>query len=249
MKIESRRDIVFLILAGFFVANALLGEIIGVKLILLPIDLPWVGRPAASIGVIVWPVVFLSTDLINEYFGREGVRRLTLVTIFLISYAFLVMYASMKIPAASFSPVGDEVFSQVFGQSLWIIVGSLCAFALSQLIDVAVFWFFRSKTNGKLLWLRATGSTVISQFVDSFVIIAIAFWLPGKVKTSDFLMVAATNYSYKLAIAVLLTPLIYFFHNAIDKFLGEAESEELINLAAIRSIENGEPAKVEKKTE
>lgn len=237
MKIESRRDIVFLILSGTFIANAILAEVIGVKLIQIPINLPLVGPPAASIGVILWPVVFLTTDLINEYFGREGVRRLTLITILLISYAFFILFISIKVPAAPFSPVQDEVFQKVFGQSLWIILGSLCAFALSQLIDVGVFWFFRRQTEGRMLWLRATGSTIVSQLVDSFVIIAIAFWLPGKIETKDFLRIAATNYSYKLLIAIGLTPLIYLGHMMIDRFLGSMEAELLMERAAAESIE------------
>jgi uncharacterized integral membrane protein (TIGR00697 family) len=149
----------------------------------------------------------------------------------LIIYAFLVIFLSILVPAAPFSPVQDDVFKMVFGQSLWIIIGSITAFALSQMIDVIVFWFFREKTGGKYLWLRATGSTAISQLIDSFVVIGIAFWLPGKVKTEDFLNVAASNYSYKLIIAISLTPMIYLVHNLIDKFLGANESKHLIEKA------------------
>src|SRR5574341_1927977 len=139
-----------------------------------------------SIGVLPWPVVFIATDLINEYFGREGVKKITLMTIGLISYAYLVLFASIYVPAASFSPVTDEQYRAVFGQSLWIIAGSITAFAASQLVDVTIFWLVRHKTGGSYLWLRATGSTVVSQLIDSFVIIGIAFWLPGKVKTAEF---------------------------------------------------------------
>lgn len=239
MRIHSRRDIVFLILSGFFITNAILAEIIGVKLILLPMDLPGIGQPGASIGVIPWPVVFLTTDLINEYFGREGVRRLTVTTIAMITYAFVIIYLAMLVPAAPFSPVNDEVFNQVFGQSMWIIVGSITAFAVSQLIDVGVFWFFRDKTQGKMLWLRATGSTVISQLIDTFCIVGIAFWLPGKIATSEFISVSSTNYSYKLLIAICMTPVIYIVHNLIDNFLGKEEAEQLIQQAAQRSIKHG----------
>ncbi len=206
METQTRRDIVYLILSGVFVTNAILGEVTGGKLFS-------VGPFTASIGVIPWPVVFLTTDLINEYFGREGVKRLTFMTIALIVYAFVVLFAAMQVPAVSFSPVRDVQFSAVFGQSLWIIVGSVTAFALSQLVDVIVFWLVRHRTGGKLLWLRATGSTAVSQLIDSFVIIAIAFWLPGKVKTGEFLTIAASNYSYKFLIAITMTPFIYMGHS------------------------------------
>jgi uncharacterized integral membrane protein (TIGR00697 family) len=230
LDVRTRRDIVYLALAGFFVTNAILGEVTGGKLFTL-------GPFTMSIGVIPWPVVFIATDLINEYFGREGVRRLTWMTIGLIAYAFVVLYLSMQVPAASFSPVTDLQFQAVFGQSLWIIAGSITAFALSQLVDVGVFWLVRHKTGGKHLWLRATGSTVVSQLIDSVVIIGIAFWLPGKVKTSEFLMVAGTNYSYKLLIALGVTPLLYVGHSIIDRFLGVKEAHRLIEESAKTSEE------------
>lgn len=225
MQLQSRRDIVFLLLAGVFITNAILAEVIGVKLI-------QVGPFVMSIGVIPWPVVFLTTDLINEYFGVKGVRRLTFITMGMIVYAFLLLFLAIQVPAAPFSPVSTEAFTLVFGQSLWIIVGSIVAFALSQLIDVLIFWAFRRRTKGRMLWLRATGSTAISQLIDSVVIIGIAFWLPGKVKTEEFLTVAGTNYSYKFMIAVALTPLVYLLHGIIDRFLGKAESDKLIEQAA-----------------
>lgn len=234
MIAQTRRDVVYLALAGFFVTNAILGELTGGKLFT-------VGPFTLSIGVIPWPVVFLSTDLMNEYFGREGVRRLTFMTIGLIIYAFIVLFLAMQVPAASFSPVSDAQFKAVFGQSLWIIVGSVVAFAISQLVDVGVFWMVRHRTGGRFLWLRATGSTVVSQLIDSIVIIGIAFWLPGKVQTSEFLTVAGSNYSYKFLIAVAMTPVIYAAHSLIDKFLGLEEARRLIERAAKPSEETAAP--------
>ena len=230
MEIQTRRDIVYLALAGFFVTNAILGELTGGKLFTL-------GPFTLSIGVIPWPVVFIATDLINEYFGREGVRRLTLMTIALIVYAFVVLFLAMQVPAASFSPVSDANFQAVFGQSLWIIVGSVIAFAVSQLVDVGIFWLVRRKTGGRYLWMRATGSTVISQLIDSIVIIGIAFWLPGKIQTSEFLTVAASNYSFKLIVALGITPLLYAGHTVIDRFLGIDEATHLIEQSAKASEE------------
>jgi uncharacterized integral membrane protein (TIGR00697 family) len=225
MAAGTRRDLVYLALAAFFITDAVLAEVIGGKLFTL-------GPFTMSIGVLPWPVVFIATDLINEYFGREGVKKITLITIALISYAYVILFASLYVPAASFSPVTDAQYQAVFGQSLWIIAGSMIAFAASQLVDVAIFWLVRHRTGGKYLWLRATGSTVISQLIDSFVIIGIAFWLPGKVKTSEFFIVAASNYSYKLLIALAVTPLLYAGHSIIDRFLGKEEAHQLIEQSA-----------------
>jgi uncharacterized integral membrane protein (TIGR00697 family) len=235
MKMQSRKDLVYLILTAFFISNAVLAELIGGKLIYIPVELPWLGMPAASIGVIPWPIVLIATDIMNEYFGREGVRRITLITVAMISYCFLILFLAMQVPATPFSPVSDEVFKTVFGQSLWIIFGSIIAFAVSQLIDVSVFWFVREKTKGKMLWLRTTGSTVVSQLIDSIMIIGIAFWLPGKIQTSEFFNVALTNYSYKLAIAIGMTPLIYLVHNLIDRYLGH-EAQKMIESSVKESL-------------
>lgn len=191
-----------------------------------------------SIGIIPWPFVFITTDLINEYYGKKGVRRLSLITAGLIAYAFVILFFSMRVPAADYpriSTVSDEQFQAVFGQSLWIIAGSITAFLTSQLVDVFVFWFFRNKTGGKMLWLRATGSTVISQLIDTFLVTGIAFLLPGKWTMDVWLNAALTGYFCKLIIAVALTPLIYLGHSAIDKYLGKAEAEKIIGETAMES--------------
>lgn len=210
---KSKKDMVFVILAGIFITNAIVAELIGGKLI-------QIGPFVMSIGILPWPIVFLTTDLINEYFGEKGVRRLSFITACLIAYAFVLLFLAIAIPAArGISPVNDDQFQAVFGQSMWIIVGSIIAFLVSQLIDVTVFWYFRNKTGDKKIWLRTTGSTVISQLFDSFIVLGIAFWLPGKIDFETFIGSALTGYTFKLGIALLLTPLIYWGHRLIKNYL------------------------------
>ena len=216
---SSRRDLVFFVLAGVFITHALLGELLGGKLFEA---WGWV----MSIGVIPWPVVFVTTDLVNEYYGPKAVRRLTLLAIGLIVYTFGLLYLCMLVPAAGISPVDDASFNRVFGQSMWIIVGSIVAFALSQLLDAGVFVFLRKRTRGKLLWLRAVGSTVVSQFIDTFVINGIAFGLPGKISSSEVVELSVTNYGYKFLVALATLPLIYFGHGLMDRyFAGDPEAK------------------------
>jgi uncharacterized integral membrane protein (TIGR00697 family) len=217
---NTRKEILFTILAGFFVTNAVVGELIGGKLIQL-------GPFTMSIGIIPWPVVFLTTDIINEYFGTKGVRRLSLMTAVLIVYTFILLLAGMSIHASGISPVKDEQFRHVFGQSMWIIVGSITAFLTSQLVDVFVFWLIRKRTGRRMIWLRSTGSTVISQLIDSFIVTGIAFWLPGKLSFSDFINTASTGYVMKLFLALALTPMIYIGHALVHSYLGKEASEEL----------------------
>ena len=226
---NTRKEILFTVLAGFFVTNAIVGELIGGKLIQL-------GPFTMSIGIIPWPVVFLTTDIINEYFGKNGVRRLTLMTAALIAYTFILLLAGMNVPASVISPVKDEQFHGVFGQSMWIIVGSITAFLASQLVDVLVFWLIRSRTGKRMIWLRATGSTVISQLIDTFIVTGIAFWLPGKLSFGDYINTAFTGYSAKLIIAVALTPLIYLGHAIVHSYLGKERSDELAEETAEESL-------------
>lgn len=250
MITNSRRDTVFLVLAGIFITNAVVAEVIGSKLIVLD---PFngsdnlLGPYTLSIGILPWPIVFLTTDLINEYFGRSGVRKLSLLTAALIAYAFIVIFFAMQVPAAGFSNVQDAEFNKVLGQSQLIILGSITAFLVGQVVDVFVFWFLRERTGGKMLWLRATGSTVISQLIDSFIVLGIAFYLPDvfnyyhkpadKLMTFDmFIKIGFTGYVFKLCIAVLLTPVIYIVHGIIDRYLGIKESHDLVKHTAENSL-------------
>ncbi len=234
-----------LILSCFFICNTLLSEIIGVKIFsveaslgLQPFDIDIFGVPGLSFnmsaGVLTWPLVFISTDLINEYFGFRTVRFLSLLCATLIIYAFLIMFFSIRLTSSDFwvnQQVGDHsidmnlAFTAILGQGMWIIAGSVCAFVLGQLVDVMVFHKIKKITAEKKLWLRATGSTVVSQFIDSFVVIFIAFYLNPQYHWS-WKMVAAiglVNYAYKFVVAVLMTPVLYGVHYLIDRiFFAEA---------------------------
>lgn len=216
---KTKRDLVYIILAGIFITNAVVAELIGGKLI-------QIGPFVMSIGILPWPIVFITTDLINEYFGQKGVKKLSVITACLIAYAFVILLLAINIPAAqNISPVNDNQFQAVFGQSMWIIVGSITAFLISQLIDVSVFWFFKKRTGESKIWLRTTGSTVISQLFDSFIVLGIAFWLPGKIDFDTFISSGLTGYVFKLCTAILLTPLIYLGHHLIKKYLSEETLE------------------------
>ncbi len=213
MDFKNRKDTVFLVLAGFFITNALIAELIGGKLI------QFFGLFTQSIGIILWPFVFILTDLINEHFGNDGVKKLTYITVGLISFAFIILTIAIKIPATPFSPINNEVFKTVFGQSQWIIIGSIVAFFISQLVDVYVFVILKKITGNKFIWLRATGSTLVSQLVDTFIVQYIAFVLPAKWTLDEFITNASWGYLFKLIIAISLIPIIYLGHYLIGKYL------------------------------
>jgi uncharacterized integral membrane protein (TIGR00697 family) len=153
--------------------------------------------------------------------------------------------------AASFSPVTDESFRNVFFQSRWIIVGSISAFLLAQLIDVTVFWLIRRSTGHRYLWLRATGSTLVSQLIDTFVVGFIGLHLPYRlgqqgVDFPTFVNSAFSGYLFKFVIALGATPALYLVHKIVDGYLGKTDSERLIEQVAL--VEHADDAHLRAKS-
>ncbi len=225
----DRKTWLFIILSGLFITNAVTAELISNKLISIPIQGNFLGLKVGPfvtvIGILPWPFVFLLTDLLNEFYGYKTVRKLSWVTAGLILYCFLIVGISLKIPAVELpgtSLADDKSYTMVFGQAQMVIVGSIIAFLLSQLMDAYLFSWIKSKTGDKYIWLRSTGSTVISQLVDSYVVLFIGFVITGNMSFSDYLMIAPTNYILKLLIGVALTPLIYAGHFSVRKYLSKA---------------------------
>lgn len=254
---EQKRNRLFILLCGIFLTNALVAEMIGVKIFsaealvgLQPANISILGRSFGfnlTAGVILWPFVFITTDIINEYFGKEGVKRISYLTAMLISYAFIVIYIATILPPADFwmninntDDAGNAfninyAFHTIFTQGLGIIIGSLTAFLLGQLLDVFVFHKLRKLTGSKMLWVRATGSTLVSQLVDSFVVLFIAFFVFGDWPIEQIIAVGIINYIYKFIVAIALTPVIYGGHYLIDGYLGKEDAHQLTEEAAQKS--------------
>ncbi len=209
---QNRKQTLYIILSGIFITNAIVAELIGGKLI----DIN--GVPM-SIGILPWPIVFITTDLINEYYGKQEVKKLSILTAVLIAYTFLVLHFAIQIPSSKLSSVSTKDFNSVFGQSQLIIIGSIVAFLVSQLIDTFIFHLLKNKTGEKLIWLRSTGSTIISQLFDTFIVLGIAFYLPGIMDIETYIESGFTGYSIKLLVAVAMTPILYLGHFFIDKYL------------------------------
>jgi len=252
-KVKKRN--LFIVLSGIFITNALLAEMVGVKIFSAESTL---GVPPASIkllgdfvldfnltaGVMLWPVVFITTDIINEYFGKSGVKKISFLTAGLILYSFFMIYLVTLLAPAQFwldvNPTDDQgnafnisfAFNLIFRQGMGIIVGSLIAFLIGQLVDVYVFQKLRRFTGSKKIWLRATGSTLVSQLIDSFVVLWIAFVVFGNWSYEQFISVGIINYLYKFGVAILLTPILYIAHYIIDGYLGKELAKEMTDEAS-----------------
>lgn len=253
--LQDKRYLLFIILSVIFLTNALVAEIIGIKIFsaetllgLHPANIRlfdgWVLDFNLTAGVVIWPIVFITTDIINEYYGKEGVKKISYLTALMIAYVFIVIYLVTMLPPAAFwldvnnTDEGGNLFNinfafrKIFQQGLGIILGSLIAFLLGQLLDVYVFHKLRRFTGSKMIWLRATGSTLVSQLLDSFVVLTIAFYIFGNWSAAQVVSVAIINYIYKVVAAVALTPLLYVAHYVIDSYLGKETAEAMTKEAS-----------------
>ena len=250
---KNKAHILFFVLGGLFLTNTIVAEIIGSKIFSLektfgfePANLSFFGVENLSFsmtaGVLLWPIVFIMTDIINEYFGKRGVKVLSYATIAFILYAFFMIYLAIYLAPDNWwtgiSGVNDEnpslsisnmnaAFTKIMGQGLWIIVGSLVAFLVGQVLDVTVYHRIRKITGESKVWLRATGSTLVSQLVDSYIVLIIAFYIGADWSIERVAAIATMNYIYKFVVAIGLTPVIYLAHSIIDKFLGQELAESL----------------------
>jgi uncharacterized integral membrane protein (TIGR00697 family) len=249
--ISGKKMNLFLFLTGLFLVNALTAEIIGPKIFSLetllgfqPAQIPFWNNIHLDFnltaGAIIWPVVFITTDIINEYFGKEGVKKISYLAAILIAYAFGIIYVATDLPPAEFwiqlnntDTTGSEfnidyAYGKIFRQGFGIMVGSIAAFLVSQLLDAYVFHTIKTKTAGRGIWLRATLSTLVSQLIDSFLVLYIAFYIFGgeaKWTLSLVFSVGIINYIYKFTMALLLSPLLYVAHFLIDLYLKDPDTE------------------------
>ena len=237
----------FLGMTAFFCCNALIAECIGGKIFSLekvfgfnPVNFTLFGQSGLAFnltcGVLLWPIEFVMTDLVNEYFGTRAVKRISYTAIILISYAFIMFYGSMSIAPADFwigskqssgVPNMQNAYGAIFGQGMWIIIGSLVAFLVSQIVDVTVFHRIKKITGEKKIWLRATGSTMVSQLVDSYIVLAIAFKLGGNWSWPFVFAVGTMNYIYKFTMALILTPVIVIVEKRIEKYVGHDVAKKM----------------------
>ncbi len=243
--LSDRPTKLFVAFSAFFVANALIAEAIGTKLFSLeklfglqPANFTLFGQSGLAFtltcGVILWPLEFVITDIINEYYGPKAVRRISITAVALIAYAFLMYFIAIALPPAkvwldSSHTQGVEniqtSFNAIFGQNMRIIIGSIVAFLVSQIVDVTIFHKIKKATGDKHLWLRATGSTLVSQLVDSYIVLFIAF--SGIFTWQLILAVGMMNYTYKFIMAIVLTPAIYLIEKRIEKYVGHKTAYQM----------------------
>jgi uncharacterized integral membrane protein (TIGR00697 family) len=228
----STAQSLYLWLSGVYVTSLVMANVLGVKLFSIPTGVAAFGsedfRIEHTVGMIPFPITFLLTDLINEYYGRKATRRVTYVAFAMAFLAFVLISVARRVPILEGIPgtADQAAFENIFGSATLMYMASLVAFLLGSLLDIFVFAVFKHLTGGKLIWLRATGSTVISQVFDSLIVTFLFFWLFPKMlgqPSADLefvLKTAATGYVLKFFIAVGMTPLIYAGRAIVQRLFG-----------------------------
>ena len=212
----SPRQRLYVYLCAVFLTALLIGDTIGSKLFTVAIPFGFTTLHATlSVGAIWFPITFLLTDVINEFYGSVGARFVTFVGFFMAIFAFVVIWIARLIPAADFSPVPQAAFDTVLGNANRIFIASLIAYLVGQLVDIAIFQSAKRLTQSRHIWLRSTGSTLISQLIDTVIVTYVAFY--GKIPTARLHQAATTSYIVKVLLAVGLTPVIYALHALIHR--------------------------------
>jgi queuosine precursor transporter len=210
----------FIYLCAVFVACLLLGDVIGGKILRTPFG-------PISVGIIPFPVTFLLTDIVNDFYGRRGARFLTIVGFWMAALAWVLLQVTTLMPIDVSTYFTQTEYAKVFGGSAQLFVASIVAYLIGQFLDISVFQYWKALTQSRHLWLRATGSTIFSQAVDTITINVIF----GRVTagwTWPFIGAkVGREYFIKFVVAVALTPAIYALHGAIVTGLGiEPEDHE-----------------------
>jgi len=202
----------FICLCCTFVACLLLGDVIGGKTITTPLG-------PISVGMIPFPITFLLTDVVNDFYGRRGAHFITALGFSMAVLAWAILQISTALTPHESTYFTQEEFVKVFGGSARLFVASIVAYLLGQLLDIRVFQYWKALTKSRHLWVRATGSTILSQIVDT-VTINVIFWRTTALQPWDWVWAKiGREYVIKLAVAILLTPAIYALHGAIVRVL------------------------------
>ncbi|OQY48884.1 MAG: hypothetical protein B6242_01025 [Anaerolineaceae bacterium 4572_78] len=189
-------------LLGIFVALLIGMNLLGVKVV-------EIFGIAVSVGIFMAPITFLITDIIEEVYGKKVVGNFlaTGLTSLIIVFVYTAIFVVLE-PAGRYDY--NEEYRIIFGSSLRIMAASFVAFSLAQLNDMFVFEFLKNKTEGRSLWLRNNISTMLSQAIDTFVFMFIAFWqITPKFDLAFIISLAIPYYLFKIAFAALDTPLVY----------------------------------------
>ncbi|MBQ4914051.1 queuosine precursor transporter [Maribacter sp. MMG018] len=227
-KLLARR--IYLYLGALFITSLVVSNLIFQKFFYWnPFgDVTIFGAPLfeISVGVLPYPITFLITDLISEIFGKKKANQIVVAGIFASFFSLLIVYTGNSVPATSWSPVADGLFSKVFGNTIIAVFASMMAYLLAQFVDIQIYHFWKNLTRGKYLWLRNNFSTFSSQLIDTFTVVFLLCSF-GEIPWARFTGLVISGFIFKIIIALLDTPLLYFFVYIMRKRFKLAVNQEI----------------------
>ncbi|WP_149274772.1 queuosine precursor transporter [Pareuzebyella sediminis] len=179
-----------------------------------------------SVGILPYPITFLITDLISEMYGRKKANQIVTAGIFASLFSMSIILVAEAAPAIASSPINDATFTQVFALSPIAVLASMIAYLFAQYVDIAIYHFWKHLTKGKYLWLRNNFSTFLSQFIDTFTVVGLLCVfevLPWNL----FFGLVVSGFLFKVFIAAMDTPFLYFFVYIMRKRFKLAIGEEI----------------------
>jgi len=221
LNTERSRKI-YLYLAAIFIAALVVCNLIANKFITVDLGFKTF---VLSAGVLPYPLTFLITDILSEIYGKKKTARIVWAGFAASLFVLGVLLLAQQFSAIDGSPVDDEAFNKVFGNSWRVIFASMTAYLSAQLIDVRIYHFWKKKTAGKHLWLRNNFSTVFSQLVDTTLVVGVLFI--GVRSSSEIIQFIIDGWIFKMLCAFVDTPLLYASTAFIRKKIGLKFAEEV----------------------
>lgn len=219
---RKQADRLFLFLSALFIAALVTCNLIANKFI--SIDLGF-KTFIISAGVLPYPITFLITDILSEIYGRKKTSAVVLSGLGASIFVLLILYLGNSFAAIPDSPVDDASYSQVFGNSWRVVFASMTAYLFAQLVDVRIYHFWKKLTKGKFLWLRNNGSTLLSQLLDTTLVVSVLFY--GVKPSDELLQLIIDGWMFKALMALFDTPVLYLAVFSIRKYFGLKGTEEI----------------------
>lgn len=224
VKKQLQAQRVYLILGALFICSLVVSNLIFQKFFYW--DFFGIYTFEISVGILPYPITFLITDIISEVYGKKQANRVVTAGLFASFFSLLIVYVADKVPATAWSPIGDSLFTDVFGATAVAVFASMMAYLLAQYIDISIFHFWKRVTKGKHLWLRNNFSTFSSQFVDTFTVLFLLCSF-GKIEWERFAGLLAGGFLFKVLVAAFDTPFLYAAVYGLRNYFGLAPAEEL----------------------
>ena len=204
ITVKNKAETVFLLIAALFTAALVVCNLIANKFVSVPLGFKTF---YVSAGILPYPLTFLITDILSEIYGKRKAHKVVIAGFFASIFTLFTLWFANQFKAIESSPVSDEEFFHVFGNSWRVVLASMTAYLIAQLVDVRIYHFWKNLTKGKHLWLRNNGSTILSQLVDTVLVVLVLF--AGVLPFNNILDLIFDGWLFKVICALIDTPIIY----------------------------------------